>query len=205
MQSEEAIKAAMTKLLEEKPYDEITIADIYRTANVSNKTLYRHFDGKRGIVRAIIRDHWVSPVLKAREFLPLDEIKSATAIMNERAYATVHKNLRLYRNLIEHYGREELGADIASALYELNSSVYEGYGFDPEEKEFAAWFFATSQIPMLFWWVMEHSDIPPQRMAEYHYRWSFAHWRERFGNLMNVSDLKRDERHESEPLATSID
>lgn len=52
----ERLLAAFWELLAEMPYESITVAALVRRAKVSPNTLYSHFDGYRGVVRAALDD-----------------------------------------------------------------------------------------------------------------------------------------------------
>lgn len=50
----ERLLAAFWELLSEMPYESITVAALVKRAKVSPNTLYSHFDGYRGVVRAAL-------------------------------------------------------------------------------------------------------------------------------------------------------
>lgn len=80
----ERLLAAFWELLAEMPYESITVAALVKRAKVSPNTLYSHFDGYRGIVRAAL-DEVLDP-----ELLPMlvsgmvTEDASREAAMAER-------------------------------------------------------------------------------------------------------------------------
>lgn len=56
----ERIEDAFWELLEEMPYDEITLAAITRKANVNHNTLYYHFAGIDDLVMQLVEDNLVA-------------------------------------------------------------------------------------------------------------------------------------------------
>lgn len=178
MPARESIIEAFTQLLGEKPYDQITVLEICKRAGVSNKSLYRHFDGKQAIVREIIREDWTAPVYKVREALPLDTIPSATSMMVERSYQLVHDRRQLYRNLLLNYDRAQLDADFKDVLSEFNADVFSRNGIGGTELSFVVMIFSAMQTPILHWWLLENEDVSPKEVARYHVDWSFGRWRE---------------------------
>ena len=186
MGAERTNKDVFRDLLEHKHYDEITVAEICRTAHISSKTFYKHYEGKPGLVRALMHDDWAEPVLKIREILPLDNIYSATHLMIERSFELIWERRALYRNLFKTYGRDLLSDDITSVLKPLCRSVYEHYQFPPEENEFVVQLFSSFQMPIIYWWLTEHDEIAPKSMARYFNTWCFGHWRD-LGGEENIS------------------
>ena len=178
MDAEAAIKEAFCKLLENEDYNRITVAEICRTAHVSSKTFYKYFEGKPGLVHALMYDDWAAPILKVREVLPLEKIESSTTLMIAQSFEQVWSKRALYRNLFKNYGRTELADDITEALSELNRTIYSTYGLEDEELDVVVRLFSTMQIPLVHWWLTERDDIPPQRMARYYEDWCFGHWQD---------------------------
>lgn len=178
MGANETIKEVFCNLLQEKPYDEITIAEICRITHVSSKTFYKHYEGKPGLVREIMYDDWVRPVLQVREVLPLDAIYSATHLMIEQSFERIWERRSLYCNLFKHYGRDLLADDIVAVLEPLCHSVYERYHFPTEENEFVVRLFSSLQVLIIYWWLTEHDDITPKAIARYFNDWCFGRWRD---------------------------
>lgn len=52
----ERLLGAFWELLSEMPYESITVAALVKRAKVSPNTLYSHFDGYRGVVRAALHE-----------------------------------------------------------------------------------------------------------------------------------------------------
>lgn len=178
MTAEERIKSTFCELLERKPYSEITIGELCRTAHVSSKTFYKHYDGKPDLVRAIMYDDWVNPVLQVREVLPLDSIRSSSHLMIEQSFERIYQRRSIYLNLFKHYGRAQLNDDIGRLLAPLNRQIYSRYGLPEKENEFVVALFSTFQIPVIHWWLTERDDISPKHMARYFYDWCFGHWKD---------------------------
>lgn len=177
MGADETIKGAFCALLEKKTYDQITVAEICRTAHVSSKTFYKYFDGRPGLVRSIMYDDWAAPILQVREVLPLDHIQTSTQMMVEQSFDRVWQKRNLYRNLFKHYGRTELADDVTHVLSELNRGIYFQYNLPEEELEFVVQLYSSMKMPIIYWWITEHDDIPPKRMADYYVNWCFDHWK----------------------------
>lgn len=118
----------------------------------------------------------IRPVEQIREYLPVDEIKSATTLMLEQTQQSIYDNRTFYKNLIKHYGRQNLIDDVVGLESKLNIRMYATYGFVGDELEFISYFFSTVQANTLVWWLSDHEDIPPKRIATFLRIWAFAHW-----------------------------
>ena len=57
MKSQEAIKNAVTELMSEKSFDDITIQDIADRANVNRGTIYLHYTDKYDLLDKMIEEH----------------------------------------------------------------------------------------------------------------------------------------------------
>ena len=189
MSTEDQIAAAFTNLLGKKAYDQITIAEICRVADVSNKTLYKHFENKEAIVRHVIRQDFVTPVLALRELLPLDEIKSATMLLLEKNSATVWENRAFYKNVIKNMGRDAFMQAFTEEVTALNRRLYTQTAatqdFSDLEREFVAFYLAQSQAAIIVWWLGEHEDLSPKEVAHLFNDWGFARYRELEGDRYN--------------------
>ena len=63
----EAVFSALTRLLEERPYDAITASDIIREADVGRTTFYAHFETKDDLVREMCDELFGHVVEAARD------------------------------------------------------------------------------------------------------------------------------------------
>ena len=178
MTTEENIVAEFMRLVEKKPYGEITITEICRASGVSTKTLYKHFENKEGIVRAVVRADCVTPVLAIRELLPVDDIKSSTRLMIEKNQSDLWEHRAFYTGLLKHFGREHLAAIVVDEVSRLNRSIFATYDLSDIECDFAAHYLASAQMSILCWWFEHHEELSPKEVARLFNVWGFSHFRE---------------------------
>ncbi len=57
LKSQEAIKSAFIKLMNEKPFDTITMQNISDYANVGRRTIYHHYSDKFDLLDKLIEEH----------------------------------------------------------------------------------------------------------------------------------------------------
>lgn len=172
------IVEAFSALLAKKPFEQITVAEICRAADVSNKTLYKYFEGREDIVRAIVRRDMADPVRALRSLLPIDDIKSATPLLLEKTCTSVYEHRELYKSLLSSMDRATFTSIVTEELYQLNMEVYGLRGLSQIETEFVSHLFASMQTPLIAWWLEGHEDMSPKQVAHYFNVWAFSSWRE---------------------------
>lgn len=72
------LKDAFVQLLAEKPYEEISVTDVTRTADLNRGTFYAHFDNIEDLLRCVLED------FAARVALLLDNAASEDFLKNPR-------------------------------------------------------------------------------------------------------------------------
>ena len=172
------IKNSFFKLLDEMPYEKITVLMICKEASISSKTFKRYFAEISNIVDERIRDDFVKPVTQLREILPVEEIKSAPLLMIENAFRIFYENRDSYKKLLHYRGNMTLVETITQEVRALNQEIYSTYDISQEERDFAAYFFASTQAMIFMWWVQEKEDVLPKQMAKQYYAWAFGHWQD---------------------------
>jgi len=76
LKSQEAIKSAFIKLMNEKPFDTITMQDISDHANVGRRTIYHHYSDKFDLLDKLIEEHIDELRRLCKEASDLDFIES---------------------------------------------------------------------------------------------------------------------------------
>ncbi|MCP1184247.1 TetR/AcrR family transcriptional regulator [Paenibacillus sp. 1781tsa1] len=76
LKSQEAIKSAFIRLMNEKSFDTITMQDISDHANVGRRTIYHHFSDKFDLLDKLIEEHIEELRRLCKEASDLDFIES---------------------------------------------------------------------------------------------------------------------------------
>lgn len=82
------IASALKSLLKDKDFNSITTAEISRVAGVNEALIYRHFDGKRGLLHTVLSEYlneFVSNLI-----FDLKGIKGAINKIRKFIWATIH-------------------------------------------------------------------------------------------------------------------
>ena len=80
------LKEAFLHLLNEKPFDQITVQEICETAMVRRTTFYQHFEDKQDFLQWFVLE-------KEREFIQSNQNTSSSATSREHYYQVAHKVL----------------------------------------------------------------------------------------------------------------
>ena len=143
MESEKAIREAFEKLVSTRPYDGITVADICRESYVSRKTFYHYYKDKDDLFRQIVEHDFMQPVMDLRRLLDIDNLKSATTLMTERAQELIAQKRDFYRNVFTTKDHRLMDIYI-DMMTQLNCEIYRKTGLPEEKAAFAARMIAVS-------------------------------------------------------------
>ena len=99
-----AIKQAFIKLLEEKPYNEITIKDIVGECGINRNSFYYHFQDLPALLEEVIRESVDGIIKKYPSFSSLEEcilVAVEFAESNKRAILHIYRSVD--RDIFERY------------------------------------------------------------------------------------------------------
>ena len=96
----ERITDGLLELMKEKPFEEITVSDIVRRAEVGRASFYRHFDTKEAVMR-----HHLAMLLKewGREFEAIGKPEELMPSLLRHFYGHRNFYLLLHRCGMSHY------------------------------------------------------------------------------------------------------
>ena len=161
--TKKALEASLKKLLKEKPFDKITIADLTGDCGISRMTFYYHFqdiyelaewvcieDGKQALKDKKTYDTWQQGFLQILE-----------ALRKDKAFFT-----SVYRSI----SREQLENYLYRLTYDLMMGVVEeraaGMTVRPEDKEFIANFYKFAFVGLTLDWIKNDMRQDPAQLVE---------------------------------------
>lgn len=144
----EKITEGLLELMEEKPFDEITISEIVRRAEVGRASFYRHFDSKEAVVR-----HHLARLLRewGREFEAIGQADELGPSLLRHFYGHRNFYLLLYRCGLSH---NLLGA-IRDKM-ELDSK--------PDQEAYSLSWFAGGLYGLVDEWMRRGMNVSPDEM-----------------------------------------
>ncbi|MCR5609324.1 MAG: TetR/AcrR family transcriptional regulator [Lachnospiraceae bacterium] len=102
--TQNAIKQAFIKLLEEKPYNEITIKDIVTECGINRNSFYYHFQDMPSLLEEIIKESLDNIIIQYPSFSSLEDCMSATiAFAESYKRAILHIYRSVDRGIFERY------------------------------------------------------------------------------------------------------
>jgi AcrR family transcriptional regulator len=172
--SRDALGGALIALMQEKPFDAITVQDVLDRAGVSRSTFYQHYSDKDDLFTSDADEffEWVSTALSlqgdrservapVREFFThVAEMRGYIAALLESGRA--HQTYELARG---HFAR-----GIERRLGELPRAR----GIAPEQRRVMAVAYAGGLVSLLDWWIGRGMDQSPAALDELFHRmvWS---------------------------------
>lgn len=141
------MQQALAQLIPEKRYEEITVDDICRRANVGRSTFYAHYRGKEDLQRAAIGDRLGEMLAARRSAAPA---ASATLIVLEH----VREFRRLHRGPIGDRGR---AVAIEALRHSVREMLRDEMKTNPDEaafdREFRLRYLLGAFMEVLTWWL----------------------------------------------------
>lgn len=154
------LRLALIDLVCDHGYENVTVRDITHTAQVSYKTFYRHYDSKEALLQALVDEirYEVQQIL-----LPPSDPSAATR--NTLATLTyIEARARLFTMLLESTAADQLlSVVIEIALDEGRQTFHSRHVPD----ELMAYYFASSMINLMRWWLESGMHCSKEEMASY--------------------------------------
>lgn len=164
--SRRAVLAAMTELLRERPFDEITVQTVIDRADIGRATFYAHFGDKLEVVDAVAADAFAG-VHEGIADEPIDETSGLPLLALFRHVAERAETLRamLAAPAAEVFwtrSREALATSVEERLRALPPRFDLHRTVPPAVR---AHFVAGAIEGTMRWWLEAGLPYPPERMA----------------------------------------
>ncbi|MGN0306621.1 MAG: dihydroxyacetone kinase transcriptional activator DhaS [Lachnospiraceae bacterium] len=156
--TKKALAAALKELMEEKPFEKISIGDICEACEMNRKSFYYHFRDKYDLV------NWIYDV----EFLAIvgkKEYPAAWDLLQELC-TYFYENRSFYRKALKMEGQNSFSEHFREYLY---PTLYAYLESDMEPKEvldFYIIFFADAYICAIERWLLKKEPEEPKQLVE---------------------------------------
>lgn len=163
IKSQVAIKNAVTELMSEKNFDDITIQDIADRANVNRGTIYLHYTDKYDLLDKMIEEH-INKLLEL--------CKSASEMTFQEGnyiwYEYFERNSLFFSTMLASKGAPYFRSrfhELVLKEYKSDIDVSKGNNEGLSE-EVILQFFTAATVGAVEWWFKNDMPLPARVMAE---------------------------------------
>lgn len=147
-----ALALALKKLMEEKDFEQISIADICNACDLNRKSFYYHFMDKYDLVNWIFYTGFF-------ENVKLDTCKDFWGFFEEVSEYLYSERL-FYKSAFKIEGQNSFQEYFLQTIYPV-SAYYFDKNLSEEEREIFTGFASTSLIAVLSRWISDKSEMTP--------------------------------------------
>lgn len=152
--SQNMISDALLRLMKRTPYQEITVTEICREADVGRKTVYRNFEGKEDVI-----DFQLD--LMAEQYRA--EIRGMTSEGHLRHHFEFTRNYADYFTTLYHSG---LFPAVGTKFFALLPSMMPLWSEDPVEQQYRSEYIVGGIYSVLKIWIQRGFQESVDQMAE---------------------------------------
>ncbi len=159
VRSRRALNAALLGLLQEKPFEQITIREISTRAEIGYATFFRHYPAKEALLSDIASTE-IAALLEMTMplFRTVDSLASCVALCRWVAERRI-----LWCALLTGGASATLRVEFIRQARELARHSPEPAGWLPPD--LAVVHGTGGTIDLLAWWLNQNEEFPPERMA----------------------------------------
>ena len=154
------LQEALIELANREDYNQITIRDITKTAQVGYKTFFRHYDSKEALIRAIV-EAFIAKFQQAA--LPPDQpgaVKKNTLL----ALQLAKENSNMYRAILNSPTAAQLLQPVMVMAYQDGQQLL---GHSTNAKALIGNHFANAMLSFLKWWLDNEGVYSAEEMVDY--------------------------------------
>ena len=154
------LKTALTELMREKPFSQITIKEICEQADLNRTTFYLHYADQSALL-ADVEDEVQRKTLEyLRNIKPTDDAPS----LIEAFLRYIQEHAGLFRILLCDTGSEDFrGRFIQNTLESLRLNI--PISCPPEEEPYVLCFLMQGSVHMIMEWIKRDFDIDAKQLA----------------------------------------
>lgn len=179
MGAKESFERSFRQLVLTKPYSKITVTELCRKAHLSRKTFYDNFQDKEGVLEGIVHASLVKPIATMNELLTLEQAMNMTDVFMELIYNAISEDRDFYQALV----RPMKGVDdtfirvVTHEIERLNYDIIDRLASSsPLERDYAAYFFASSQAMLIQKWIFDGMPLTTRELAALYKKMAGGYW-----------------------------
>ena len=180
MKTSEVIENAFKEIVLNMPYGDITVKLICDRANVSRKTFYCHFQDKEDIVRSLFTKHVIEPFRGLDTIAGFLDNHQKESLKEKQLYEAIYAEREYYYALVKPIrGNDDTFLRVVTwLLYDFNIETMARHGFklNDIEKDYIAYFFASSQAMLLQKWISDNMPLNAEDMSNLYLSLTSNYW-----------------------------
>lgn len=156
--TKKALATSLKNLMEEKPFEKISIADICEQCEMNRKSFYYHFKDKYDLVNWIFDMEFIA-VARKKNYGNAGEVL-------EDICGFFYENRSFYRKALCIQGQNSFSDHFRELLYLIISSQLDDIIGVSMKQEFQINFFVDAIIMTIQRWIMEYTTMTPNEFIE---------------------------------------
>lgn len=162
VRTRDALRQAMLKLLDLKPLDQITIAEICELGDVGYTTFFRYHSSKESLVNDIAADEMGKLVTLGQAVADTSDTRSASIALC--AYVDEHR--KLWSTLLNGGAANAMRDEFLRLSMEISVNTDTENHWPPTD--IAVLLIAASTLELLGWWLRDRNPMSIEQVAEIH-------------------------------------
>ncbi|MEK5147936.1 TetR/AcrR family transcriptional regulator [Psychrobacillus sp. FSL K6-4615] len=158
------------KLVTEKDFEKISVAEISTVAGISRKTFYQYFKDKNDIVDHIVFLNIIQPMTQLFKLSKSFEFPSVTII--SWLYEQFYEDRLFYTRVSLFTGQNSFLDLILDHTSDMISERVGNLDIPDHAKEYSIYFYAASHTMILKKWINDGMIIHPKEMALMYEKWT---------------------------------
>ncbi|PKM52647.1 MAG: dihydroxyacetone kinase transcriptional activator DhaS [Firmicutes bacterium HGW-Firmicutes-7] len=157
--TKKAISASLKKLMQDTPFDKITIVDIVNDCQVNRQTFYYHFKDIYELLGWIYKNEALTNIAEYKTFNTWQKgfLKIFTYVLENRLFC-----MNTFRSLAREHLEKFLYDIVFNLIIDVINEVAEDASLDDKEKTFISNFYSYAFIGILTNWMREGMKTDPQ-------------------------------------------
>ena len=159
------LKTALIELMQEKPFEQITIKELCEQADLNRTTFYLHYDDQRGVLQDIEKE----TMEKTVEFMKNVSPDADTVDMVAAYLSYVKENAQVFQTLLLRYDSKPFRQEFVLYTLDRIRGNLPYYG-DPEHERYVLTFLMEGSNHIVMEWIRQGFDLPAREVATLIYK-----------------------------------
>ena len=154
------LQEALIELVNRQNYDQLTIRDITRHAQVGYKTFFRHYESKEALLQAVIN----GVLAQFRHQIAAESNPDAVTKNTLVAFRLAKQNADLYRAVLS----SPMSGQLLEPVIQMMLQDAAQFSADPSlPNDLVGQYFASSMLGLTQWWLTKGEAFSAEEMVQF--------------------------------------